>query len=217
MHSYGSHGIQPKRWFVEDAKKVVRIKGKPPKGASSFSKETKDWIWSKINRGSDSECWPCYTANNEFGYPRLRVFGALFKGHRLVYEMEFGEIPDGMLVCHKCDNPPCCNPNHMFIGSPKDNMSDASKKGRLATGDRHGSKPGRKKKENFKVDKHTRTTGEMASGSKFKDSTVLEVYEKYKRGGISQAQLAKDYNMSASHVWGIVNGVVELTKKLQFS
>jgi hypothetical protein len=54
--------------------------------------------------------------------------------------MFVGDIPDGMNVCHHCDNPSCCNPEHLFLGTTFDNVSDKVRKGRQAKGDRHGSK-----------------------------------------------------------------------------
>ena len=52
--------------------------------------------------------------------------------HRVAYELWVGPIPKGMVICHKCDNPPCCNPDHLFPGTYVENMQDCSRKGRLA-------------------------------------------------------------------------------------
>lgn len=57
--------------------------------------------------------------------------GVRYFAHRFSWEVNFGPIPDGMLVCHKCDNPTCVRPDHLFIGTQKDNMEDAKRKGRL--------------------------------------------------------------------------------------
>jgi hypothetical protein len=56
--------------------------------------------------------------------------------HRMVWEDEHGEIPEGMEVCHKCDNPPCCNLDHLFLGTRQDNVEDAKRKGRVVHGGR---------------------------------------------------------------------------------
>ena len=70
------------------------------------------------------------------GYAQIRVGPSGQKSntyvHRLVWEECFGPIPEGMFVCHKCDNPPCVNPEHLFLGTAKDNVVDMDKKGRRA-------------------------------------------------------------------------------------
>lgn len=85
---------------------------------------------------------------NAHGYGSLRVDGRLIRAHRYAWQLCFGPIPDGLDVCHHCDNPPCCNPAHLFLGSASDNGMDMSAKGRhgsrtrpdrVAAGERHGS------------------------------------------------------------------------------
>jgi hypothetical protein len=91
-------------------------------------------FFSKINTLSPDKCW-------EYKGPFLGKYGDLELGdkrfrelaHRFSYRYfnDLDEIPKGKMVCHKCDNPPCCNPEHLFLGTGKDNAQDASKKGRL--------------------------------------------------------------------------------------
>jgi hypothetical protein len=77
------------------------------------------------------QCWEWSGATVKGGYGLLSASGKNHYAHRLSYELHFGEIPDGLWVLHKCDNRKCCNPEHLFLGTNKDNMTDAAKKGRL--------------------------------------------------------------------------------------
>ena len=102
-------------------------------------------IWDKIKLGNADECWEWE------GYRKPdQPYGLLFDGkkyyyaHRLAYEYFNGPIPDGLFVCHKCNNPPCCNPHHLYAGTAKDNMRDKSerfKRGELIFRNRWNPKP----------------------------------------------------------------------------
>lgn len=68
------------------------------------------------------------------GYGSVKRRGKDLKTHRVAWELEYGPIPDGLFVCHTCDNPPCCNLKHLFLGTPADNAADMVAKGRQARG-----------------------------------------------------------------------------------
>jgi len=76
------------------------------------------------------KCWIWYGAMDDYGYGRMDIHGKHRKAHRLSYELYKGVIPEDKVICHKCDNPSCVNPNHLFLSSQKDNMRDKIWKGR---------------------------------------------------------------------------------------
>lgn len=87
---------------------------------------------ASVVRGKYGECWK-WTRKNYKGYGYLHFRGAMFRAHRVSWMLTFGTWPDpGLVVCHGCDNPECTNPDHLFLGTPRDNALDASKKGLLA-------------------------------------------------------------------------------------
>lgn len=79
-------------------------------------------------------CWPWLGATNDAGYGQIRVSEGVFYVHRVLWEDRFGPIPDGKLILHSCDNPPCGNPDHTFPGTHHDNTQDMVAKGRAQTG-----------------------------------------------------------------------------------
>jgi hypothetical protein len=92
-----------------------------------------------------SQCWPWRGSLNPAGYGQIQDYvGDRYRpvlAHRVAWELVNGPIPDGLFACHKCDNPPCCNPGHLFLGTPLDNVQDMIAKQRQTRGrDRPHSK-----------------------------------------------------------------------------
>lgn len=90
-------------------------------------------LWKNVDIRGKDECWPWLRAVTKEGYGRIAAGAgskAVLKTHRVVWIVTFGEIPFGWQVCHQCDNPPCCNPFHLFLGSELVNNRDMIQKGR---------------------------------------------------------------------------------------
>src|SRR5690348_16844605 len=72
-------------------------------------------FWSRVDRRSPGECWVWTRGRLKAGYGQLTVGGKCRTAHRIAWELTNGPIPDGLSVLHRCDNPPCCNPAHLFL------------------------------------------------------------------------------------------------------
>jgi hypothetical protein len=97
-----------------------------------MNKEQIKRFWEKVNIKSENECWEWTASCRSNGYGAFRTKEKTHGSHRLSYELTHGNITDNTLkVCHTCDNRKCVNPNHLFLGTQKDNMQDCKAKGRL--------------------------------------------------------------------------------------
>lgn len=105
-----------------------------------MKRSTPKRFFSRIKIDSNG-CWIWQGAKNIRGYGVVGYHGILYIAHRLSYKLKVGPIPEGLLVCHKCDVPPCINPDHLFIGTYKDNSIDMVKKGRAGKAKGAGRKP----------------------------------------------------------------------------
>jgi hypothetical protein len=146
-------------------------------------------FWSKVNKKEEDECWEWQAGRDNHGYGQVvksySIDRRTRKAHRVSWELTSGKIPDGMCVLHTCDNPPCVNPSHLFLGTQRDNVRDCEIKGR---------------KTNPPI-----RNGEDNNHSRFTVEQVREIRERYSKGDVSQASLAREYGTSYNAIWCIVN------------
>lgn len=140
-------------------------------------------LWSKICLGDGGPgCWE-WTGAKSDGYGSLRVSSggtsAALYAHRLAYEWLRGLIPDGLCVLHHCDNPSCCNPDHLFLGTRTENSADMARKNRS-------------------------TFGERNPQARLTEKDIREILRRHSAGE-SQAGLGREFGVSGSHINGIVH------------
>lgn len=200
-------------------------------------------FWEKVDK--QDNCW-VWTANRDdsgYGLKRSTGYQRYLKAHRISYALEYGYVPGDKIVCHHCDNPPCVNPNHLFLGTHSDNIQDAIRKGRL--NDRRGENNSKdiltkeQVKEIVRRIKNKETVSEIAEDypvtksaivdikrgknwshitgieeaigrkpTKLSNEEVKEICERYitRDEDITQPELAKEYNISITHVRRILHG-----------
>ena len=140
-------------------------------------------FWNKVDIRSKDECWEWQAGINSTGRGMFSIGRKSIKAHRMAWTLTNGEIPENMIVCHKCDNGKCVNPNHLFLGTHKDNVADMYKKGR----------------QNI-------LKGENDPKSKLSKIDVLQIRKLYKSGKYSQQKIADKFCVARTTIQSILDG-----------
>lgn len=152
--------------------------------ADRFGDAVRVRFWSKVAlpTGPGDACWEWRAGHTPRGYGVFCTkgwgppYGRQTYAHRISWLMAFGPIPDGMGVLHRCDNPCCVNPSHLFLGTQGDNMADAKTKGRIV------------------------------SRTRLSDETVAAIRHRHAEGGVTFFRLAEEFGIAFQHAHAIVRG-----------
>ncbi len=142
-------------------------------------------FWSRVDIRGPNECWPWTRGMEGRNYGSFWANGERWRAHRFAAVLTNGPIPNGKDVCHTCDNPPCCNPSHLFYGTPLENMLDCNAKGR-----------------------RNQERGEQRYCAKLTEDNVREI----KRAALTRvrgfgAETARRYGVSKAAINNILRGV----------
>lgn len=150
-------------------------------------------VFEKTEINGHDKCWIFKGASDKLGYGRISNRHGRFeppeKAYRVMFELINGKIPEGMSILHQCDNPSCVNPNHLKVGTQKDNMMEASFRGRL----------------NPKSLLNLKSIGEENPQSKLTESDVKEIRKLYATGTFTQKEIAIAFDISPVTVGDITN------------
>jgi len=179
------------------------------KPGDPYSEIDHDHFWSKVHKTDG--CWLWTAGKFSTGYGQCHVRLWPMYAHRISWMISNQRnIPYGLFVLHRCDNPPCVNPDHLFLGTQLDNRRDSVAKGRTAKGERHGT---RTKPESvhrgdnhiFRLHPERHARGQNTPRCKLTETIVREIRCKHETGTISCAQLGRDYGVTKQSILALIH------------
>lgn len=169
-----------------------------------------DHFWKRVKKTRGCWNWTGFVGHGGYGSVSMvgipgRSFSCVNRAsHRVAYTLIFGAIPKGKIICHKCNNPKCCNPGHLYAGTPQTNMEDAMRAGNIACGDKNGMRIWRIKEKKLRKGARRRT-GITAHDAKLNERDVRIILQCYVSGRFSQIELGKKFGVSCASIHSIVH------------
>jgi hypothetical protein len=176
---------------VDRLKEIFRPMSKPG------SKSDLERFYEKVMPEPMSGCW-LWLGSLGGGYGIIRVNGKIIKAHRFSYEEHKAPIPTGLFVCHHCDNPPCVNPAHLFVGTQSDNLLDAGRK--MRTGMQRYPE-----KSHFKTHKINYSRGESHGLSKLTQRNADDIRMLH-RAGTKRIELSRLFGVAPTTISDVIKG-----------
>lgn len=159
----------------------------PPKGPAPVDP------WTRIEQRGPDECWPWTHSTDPDGYGVQKIAGKRWRVARWVLTQKVGPLQPDEVTRHTCDNPICCNPNHLLRGYPVDNARDMVSRHRQNRGSDH-----------WTVRNPEGVQGENNSAAKLTVQQVSEIRRRYATGGVTQVALAEQFGVDQAHISSIV-------------
>lgn len=195
--------------------------------ASAATIPVEDRFWSFVSKSDDEGCWEWSGHRDKNGYGTLAISSRPVGAHRVSWTINYGPIPDGLCVLHRCDNPPCVRPDHLFLGTSQDNTIDMIRKNRQVDrrilreialarestrGDRHYSRTrpellARGDRNGSRRHPEKRPRGSDNALAKLSEADVRRIRETYALGGVTQKSLALSYGIGQARVSEIIRRV----------